>query len=64
MRKVPLQVFVQGVEARKRAAGITNEMISGARNSGERRTPQKRALLARTRERAIKAGLQPLPARF
>jgi hypothetical protein len=65
MRRVPsLQSFVANVEARKRAAGITPAMLADARNSGERRTPEKRALLGRIQERARSRGFEPLPANF
>jgi hypothetical protein len=64
MRTVRLQDFIQAVEDRKRSLGIGDEVLLAARNSGERRTPEKREMLARIRERARKAGLEPLPAKF
>jgi hypothetical protein len=65
MRRVKsLEAFLQEVEDRKRALGITDEMIVAARNTGERRTPEKREALARLQERAKAAGVEPLPAKF
>jgi hypothetical protein len=64
MRTVRLQDFIQAVEDRKRSLGIGDEVLLATRNSGERRTPEKREMLARIRERARKAGLEPLPAKF
>jgi hypothetical protein len=63
-RAKSLQAFLQEIEDRKRALGITDAMIVSARNNGERRTPEKRELLARTQERAKAAGVEPLPAKF
>jgi hypothetical protein len=64
MRTVSSQSFAQAVEARKRSLGVTDEVIARARNSGQRRAPEKRALIARTQARAILAGVEPLPANF
>jgi uncharacterized membrane protein YebE (DUF533 family) len=65
MRRVKsLQAFLQEVEDRKRALGITDAMIVAARNDGTRRTPEKRETLARIQKRARAAGVEPLPARF
>jgi hypothetical protein len=64
MRNVDIQSFVQAVEDRKRALGITDEMVLRARNSGQRRTPEKRDALARVQERARKQGLEPMAANF
>jgi hypothetical protein len=56
--------YVEAIEAHKRHQGITDERVERARNTGERRTPQKRASLARMRERALSAGLEPYPANY
>ncbi len=64
MRRMDLSVFVQAVENRKRSVGITDEMIAGARNSGERRTAEKREMLACIQERARNSGLEPIPANY
>ena len=64
MRVMSVQTFVRAVETRKRALGVTDEDIALARNSGQRRTPAKRALIARTQDRALAAGLKPLEANF
>ncbi len=61
---VSVAAFVQAVEARKRALGVTDEMIAAGRNSGRRRTPEKRRQLAAIQDRARKAGLTPLAANF
>lgn len=49
---------------RQRELGITAEAFERARNTGERRTPEKRAFLGRIQERARKAGREPIPAKF
>jgi hypothetical protein len=64
MRTMPLTAFVQRVEDRKQSLGVTDEDVARARNSGRRRTSQKRELLARTQERARNSGLEPIPANF
>jgi hypothetical protein len=56
--------YLRWVAARKKALGITDRDIEAARNSGQGRTPEKRALLARVGERAKRAGKTPLPANF
>jgi hypothetical protein len=59
-----IQQITALIQARKRDLGITDEQIERARNSGERRTPEKRAILARQRKRATLAGLEPYPANY
>jgi flagellum-specific peptidoglycan hydrolase FlgJ len=59
-----LQEFRKEVQARKLAAGVTDREIEAARNSGIRRTPEKRAFIARIQERAQAAGKTPLPANY
>lgn len=49
---------------RQRALGITAETFERARNTGERRTPDKREFLKRIQERARGAGREPIPAKF
>jgi hypothetical protein len=61
---ISLQDFARAVAARKQALGITQADIVAARNSGARRTPAKRAQLARVQARARAAGLEPYPANF
>jgi hypothetical protein len=56
--------FIRDTEDRKHAARVTDETIAGARNRGLRRTPEKRALLASMRDRAIANGLEPVEAEF
>lgn len=62
MRKVSLQDFAAAVAARKQAVGLTDNDLASMRNSGRRRTPEKREALARIQRRAQDAGLTPLPA--
>ncbi len=65
MREIhSLQEFIEAVEARKRALGITDEDIARARNSGRQRTPEKREFLAQIQERARDRGVEPIPANF
>lgn len=56
--------FARAVEAHKRAIGVQEAAFDAARNSGRRRSPEKRAFLARIQERARRAGLEPIPAKF
>jgi hypothetical protein len=56
------QEYTELVEAKKRSLAITDERIARAPNTGERRTAEKRALLERTRQRALMAGLEPYVA--
>ena len=46
------------------AVADTPERTDELRNNGSRRTPQKRAALARIEERAHCAGVEPLKANF
>jgi hypothetical protein len=65
MRRVEdLEAFKQSVEARKKELGVTAEDFVRPRNSGRRRTREKREFLARIQERARDRGLDPLPAKF
>jgi len=56
--------YLRRVAARKRELGITDAEIEAVRNSGTRRTPEKRELLVRIAERARRAGKTPLPANY
>jgi hypothetical protein len=65
MRRIEsLSDFLRNIDDRKRALGITDETIVGARNTGERGTPAKRQMLARIQERARRAFVEPLAADF
>lgn len=65
MRRVSsLSAFARAIEDRKRAIGVTDEMIRLARNDGERRTSAKREMLATMRQRALDCGLEPIQANF
>lgn len=64
-RKLPvLSTFLAIVAERKRLLGLKEEAYAGARNSGRRRTPEKRELLRRIRRRARQAGVEPFEANF
>jgi hypothetical protein len=56
--------YLRWVAERKDSLSITERDIEAARNSGQRRTPEKRALLARIAQRAERAGKLPLPANY
>jgi hypothetical protein len=65
MRRVAsLPAYIQGIEDRKHVAGVTDDMIIRARNSGERRTPEKRQQLADIALMAVESGMQPLAANY
>ena len=49
---VTYQAHAAATAERKRALGVTSQDIVSARNSGDRRTPEKRELLRRMAERA------------
>ena len=63
---VDFYAFVADVEQRQRELGIDQSpaAIERLRNKGGRRTPQKRAMLARMAERAEAAGRRPVPAYY
>jgi hypothetical protein len=61
---VKLSELKERVAARKAALGITDADIEAARNSGLRRTPEKREFLARIAARARAAGQTPVPANY
>lgn len=58
---ITLAAFLARIEMRKEELGIldTDEHIEAQRHKGARRTPQKRAALARNAARAKAAGLTP-----
>ncbi len=56
--------YLRWVAERKKALGITDRDIAAARNSGQIRTAEKRAMLARIAKRAKRAGKTPLPANY
>lgn len=65
MRKLPeFGRLTALLTERQRVLGIDPEDFERARNTGERRTAEKRALLQAIRERAEAAGEQPILARF
>ena len=54
--------FTAEIQARWIELGITDADFEGCENSGMQRTEQKRCALAALRERALAAGVEPLPA--
>jgi hypothetical protein len=65
MRKASsYQSVALAIAERKRELGVTDEAVATARNSGTRRTREKRELLQRIQARARAAGVEPLPANF
>lgn len=63
---VDFYAFVAEAEQRQRDLGIDQsaEAIEALRNKGGRRTPEKRAMLARMAQRAEAAGRNPVPAHY
>lgn len=63
---ISLSDLLDCIRRRKAELGIveTEERTDAMRNSGARRTPGKRAMLARIDERARDAGVTPLKARY
>ena len=65
VRRLPaLSTFLAIVAERKRLLGVGDEAYARARNSGRRRTPEKRELLRRIQRRAREAGVEPFEANF
>lgn len=65
MRRIEnLDEWIQQLEQRKQEQGITDADIDNCRNSGLRRTQEKRQSLASIRDRAIAHGLKPLDANY
>lgn len=62
MVTISLDDLLAGIRERKAALGIVDspELTDAMRNSGERRTARKRAMLARIDERARAAGSCPV----
>lgn len=56
---ITVEDHIARVEARKQELGITEERIEATRNSGQRRTPEKRALLRRIALRCAEANVIP-----
>lgn len=63
MKTIGIETHLRQVAARKamlRAAGVEVPDDAALRNSGRRRTPEKRELLRRADQRAAEAGLAPI----
>ena len=59
MKTVKLDDFVRQIDARKAALGMSGTDVA-CLNSGERRTPEKRALLEAVRKAAKEEGREPV----
>jgi hypothetical protein len=66
MMTIRLEDLLARIEARKKALGMTDTPaeVEALRNSGLNRTPEKRELLRRMEQRAIEAGVKPVPAHY
>jgi hypothetical protein len=60
----PLSTFLAIIAERKRLLGIEDDAYARARNSGRRRTLEKRELLRGIRRRTRQAGVKPFEANF
>jgi hypothetical protein len=56
--------FCRQIEERRKELGMTDQDDWEMRNSGERRTPEKRELLRRIAKRCRAAGIKPYPANY
>lgn len=56
--------LLQRIRARRAALGITELDDEACRNTGRRRTADKRAFLQRIAQRCREAGVEPLKAAF
>jgi hypothetical protein len=59
-----LDDFCLEMEAWRKSVGLTEDDDWAMRNSGKRRTPEKRELLRRISERSHAAGIEPFPANY
>lgn len=64
MTEIDFTEWARYVDQRKADLGITEADDEMFRNSGLRRTPEKREMLARIAERCHKAGIDPLPGNY
>ncbi len=66
MKIIELSDLLSDIQSRKQELGYadTEAATEALRNKGGRRAPAKRALLQRVRERARKAGLDPVVSNF
>ena len=65
VRRLPaLSTFLEIVAERRRLLEIGDDAYARARNSGRRRTPEKREFLRRIHRRARQAGAEPFEANF
>jgi hypothetical protein len=63
-QEIDFTVSTGQIERRRLAQGITEADDAACRNSGSRRTPEKRQLLREIAERCKEAGIEPNPANF
>jgi hypothetical protein len=61
---ITLTALRKRIRAKKRLLGISEAEISATRNSGLRRTQEKRDFLARVEARAVAAGEKPVPSNY
>jgi hypothetical protein len=59
-----LDEFCHAMESWRQSVGLTEADDWAMRNSGDRRTPEKRELLRRIAERCHAAGVNPFPANY
>jgi hypothetical protein len=66
MITIRLEDLLARIDARKKALGMTDSPaeVEALRNRGLNRTPEKRELLRRMEQRAIAAGVKPIPAHY
>jgi hypothetical protein len=59
-----LEEFCHEMEAWRKAVGMTEDDDWEMRNSGQRRTSEKREFLRRIAERSRAVGIDPFPANY
>ena len=64
MQQLDFTIMIQMVQARRDELGITEADDKACRNSGLRRTPEKRDLLQRIANRCHEAGFKPFEANY
>ena len=63
-KMVDFDEFSAEIAQRRLELGITEADDEACRNSGQQRTMRKRRQLAATRDRCLKAGIEPIPLNF
>jgi hypothetical protein len=62
--KIDFFVLIQQIRERRAALGITERDDDACRNSGKRRTEEKRRFLQDIAESCVEAGIVPFPANY